>query len=174
MCSTTRLMLFFDGRYPRRAWPVLAEYIRPNVYPAAPSSPRSPLGTRCRRRAEIPGRVIARIACPGGSPQRRLGLPGAPMRDWRGPPHSFSRSREQREGVKNFGVTRTVGCLFRSRPKASMFSSDWIVTVTMIVGGMTKNLSQNRLKRITRQASWTKPRKLWAWYSQRTRMRRCH
>ena len=26
-------MLFFDGRYPRRAWPVLAEYIRPNVYP---------------------------------------------------------------------------------------------------------------------------------------------
>ena len=21
-------MLFFDGRYPRRAWPVLAEYIR--------------------------------------------------------------------------------------------------------------------------------------------------
>jgi class 3 adenylate cyclase len=28
-----RLMLFFDGRYPRRAWPVLAEYIRPNVYP---------------------------------------------------------------------------------------------------------------------------------------------
>ena len=31
--STTRLMLFFDGRCPRRAWPVLAEYIRPNVYP---------------------------------------------------------------------------------------------------------------------------------------------
>jgi hypothetical protein len=28
--STMRLMLFFDGRYPRRAWPVLAEYIRPN------------------------------------------------------------------------------------------------------------------------------------------------
>jgi len=27
--STMRLMLFFDGRYPRRAWPVLAEYIRP-------------------------------------------------------------------------------------------------------------------------------------------------
>jgi Na+/H+-dicarboxylate symporter len=26
-----RLMLFFDGRYPRRTWPVLAEYIRPNV-----------------------------------------------------------------------------------------------------------------------------------------------
>jgi hypothetical protein len=33
---------------------------------------------------------------------------------------------------------------------------------------------QNRLKRITRQASWTKPRKFRAWYSQRTRMRRCH
>src|ERR1700681_3032582 len=31
ICSTMRLMLFFDGRYPRRAWPVLAEYIRPNV-----------------------------------------------------------------------------------------------------------------------------------------------
>jgi hypothetical protein len=30
MVSTMRLMLFFDGRYPRRAWPVLAEYIRPN------------------------------------------------------------------------------------------------------------------------------------------------
>src|SRR5205823_6918549 len=29
--STMRWMLFFDGRYPRRAWPVLAEYIRPNV-----------------------------------------------------------------------------------------------------------------------------------------------
>ena len=29
--STMRLMLFFDGRYPRRTWPVLAEYIRPNV-----------------------------------------------------------------------------------------------------------------------------------------------
>src|SRR5260370_24839212 len=28
------------------------------------------------------------------------------------------------------------------------------------------NLSQNRLKRTMRQASWTKPRKLWAWYSQ--------
>jgi hypothetical protein len=27
------------------------------------------------------------------------------------------------------------------------------------------NLSQNRLKRTMRQASWTKPRKLWAWYS---------
>ena len=25
-----RLMLFFDGRYPRYAFPVLAEYIRPN------------------------------------------------------------------------------------------------------------------------------------------------
>jgi hypothetical protein len=25
-----RLMLFFDGRNPRRAWPALAEYIRPN------------------------------------------------------------------------------------------------------------------------------------------------
>src|SRR5262249_11546326 len=41
-------------------------------------------------------------------------------------------------------------------------------------GSVAWNLSQNRLKRITRQASWTKPRKLWAWYSQRTRMRRCH
>src|SRR5258708_29394711 len=31
--STMRLMLFFDGRYPRYAFPVLAEYIRPNVCP---------------------------------------------------------------------------------------------------------------------------------------------
>jgi hypothetical protein len=29
--STMCLMLFFDGRYPRYAFPVLAEYIRPNV-----------------------------------------------------------------------------------------------------------------------------------------------
>src|SRR5260370_10913266 len=36
------------------------------------------------------------------------------------------------------------------------------------------NLSQNRLKRTMRQASWTKPRKLWAWYSQRMKIRRCH
>jgi len=38
----------------------------------------------------------------------------------------------------------------------------------------TENPSQNRLKRITRQASWTKPKKLWAWYSQRMRIRRYH
>src|SRR5207249_8390745 len=31
--STMRLMLFRDGRYPRYAFPVLAEYIRPNVGP---------------------------------------------------------------------------------------------------------------------------------------------
>jgi hypothetical protein len=36
------------------------------------------------------------------------------------------------------------------------------------------NLSQNRLKRTMREASWTKPRKLWAWYSQRMKIRRCH
>ena len=36
-----RLMLFFDGRYPRRAWPVLAEYIRPNEYPRKSNSPFS-------------------------------------------------------------------------------------------------------------------------------------
>src|SRR5262249_36626452 len=37
-----------------------------------------------------------------------------------------------------------------------------------------QNPSQNRLKRITRQARWTKPRKLRAWYSQRMRIRCCH
>ena len=37
--STMRLMLFFDGRYPRRAWPVLAEYICPNGYPRKSNSP---------------------------------------------------------------------------------------------------------------------------------------
>src|SRR5262249_30688862 len=36
--------------------------------------------------------------------------------------------------------------------------------------GGDENLSQNRLKRMTRQASWTKPRKFWAWYSQRMRI----
>jgi len=44
----------------------------------------------------------------------------------------------------------------------------------VLTAQINKNLSQNRLKRMTRQASWTKPRKLWAWYSQRTRIRRCH
>jgi hypothetical protein len=29
--STMRRMLIFDGCMPRRAWPVFAEYIRPNV-----------------------------------------------------------------------------------------------------------------------------------------------
>ena len=41
--STMRLMLFFDGRYPRRAWPVLAEYIRPNEYPRKSNSPSGTL-----------------------------------------------------------------------------------------------------------------------------------
>src|SRR5262245_63818664 len=41
-----RLMLFFDGRYPRRAWPVLAEYIRPNVYPRKSNSPSGTLQMR--------------------------------------------------------------------------------------------------------------------------------
>ncbi|RDJ93103.1 biopolymer transporter ExbD, partial [Lacticaseibacillus rhamnosus] len=31
--SIMRRMLFFDGRNARRAWPVLGEYIRPNVNP---------------------------------------------------------------------------------------------------------------------------------------------
>src|SRR5262249_41929582 len=42
-----RLMLFFDGRYPRRAWPVLAEYIRPNEYPRKSSSPDGTLSDSC-------------------------------------------------------------------------------------------------------------------------------
>src|SRR5215471_5881590 len=44
--STMRLMLFFDGRYPRPAWPVLAEYIRPNVYPRKSNSPSGILQIR--------------------------------------------------------------------------------------------------------------------------------
>src|SRR5713101_5909972 len=39
-------MLFFDGRYPRYAWPVLAEYIRPNVYPRKSNSPSGTLQIR--------------------------------------------------------------------------------------------------------------------------------
>src|SRR6516162_11414469 len=46
ICSTIPLMLFFDGRYPRRAWPVLAEYIRPNVYPRKSNSPSGILQIR--------------------------------------------------------------------------------------------------------------------------------
>src|SRR5450432_2995452 len=41
-----RLMLFFDGRWPRRAFPVLAEYIRPNVYPRKSNSPSGTLQIR--------------------------------------------------------------------------------------------------------------------------------
>jgi hypothetical protein len=37
--STARLMLFFDGRCPKYAWPALAEYIRPNVYPRKSNCP---------------------------------------------------------------------------------------------------------------------------------------
>src|SRR5207247_7194832 len=40
------LMLFFDGRWPRRAFPVLAEYIRPNVYPRKSNSPSGTLQIR--------------------------------------------------------------------------------------------------------------------------------
>src|ERR1700747_3551961 len=46
MVCTMRMMLFFDGRYPRRAWPVLAEYIRPNEYPRKSNSPSGTLQIR--------------------------------------------------------------------------------------------------------------------------------
>jgi hypothetical protein len=41
-----RLMLFFGGRWPRQAFPVLAEYIRPNVYPRKSNSPSGTLQIR--------------------------------------------------------------------------------------------------------------------------------
>src|ERR1700680_4838626 len=41
-----RLMLFRDGRYPRYAFPVLAEYIRPNVCPRKSNSPSGTLQIR--------------------------------------------------------------------------------------------------------------------------------
>jgi hypothetical protein len=41
-------MLFFDGRQPRRAWPVRAEYIRPNVYPKKSNLLSGPLDLRRR------------------------------------------------------------------------------------------------------------------------------
>src|SRR3977135_839144 len=44
--STMRLMLFFDGRYPRYAFPVLAEYIRPNVCPRKSNFPSGTLQIR--------------------------------------------------------------------------------------------------------------------------------
>src|SRR5580692_3290331 len=44
--STMRLMLFRDGRYPRYAFPVLAEYIRPNVYPRKSNFPSGTLQIR--------------------------------------------------------------------------------------------------------------------------------
>src|SRR5208337_5206181 len=44
--STMRLMLFFDGRWPKRALPVVGEYIRPNVYPRKSNSPSGTLQIR--------------------------------------------------------------------------------------------------------------------------------
>src|SRR6202030_1098409 len=44
--STIRLMLFFDGRYPKYAFPVLAEYISPNVYPRKSNCPSGTLQVR--------------------------------------------------------------------------------------------------------------------------------
>ena len=41
-----RLMLFFNGRYPKHAWPVLAEYIGPNVYPRKSNSSSGTLQIR--------------------------------------------------------------------------------------------------------------------------------
>jgi hypothetical protein len=38
-----RWMLFFDGRNAKRAWPVVQEYIRPNVKPKKPNSPSGTL-----------------------------------------------------------------------------------------------------------------------------------
>ena len=40
-------MLFRDGRYPRYAFPVLAEYIRPNVYPRKSKLPFRDLANSC-------------------------------------------------------------------------------------------------------------------------------
>src|SRR4029077_15045810 len=44
--STMRLMLLFDGRWPKRALPVVGEYIRPNVYPRKSNSPSGILQIR--------------------------------------------------------------------------------------------------------------------------------
>jgi len=41
-----RRMLFFDGRNARRAWPVLGEYIRPNVNPRKSNSSSGTLQMR--------------------------------------------------------------------------------------------------------------------------------
>src|SRR5258705_2259253 len=38
-----RLMLFFDGRNAKRAWPVVRDYIRPNVKPKKSNSPSGTL-----------------------------------------------------------------------------------------------------------------------------------
>src|SRR5258706_14096896 len=44
--STMRLMLFIDGRHPRYAFPVLAEYISPNVCPRKSNCPSGTLQIR--------------------------------------------------------------------------------------------------------------------------------
>ena len=42
-----RRILFFDGHMPRRASPVVAEYIRPNVYPRKSNVPFRDLTDTC-------------------------------------------------------------------------------------------------------------------------------
>jgi hypothetical protein len=44
--SVARKMLFFDGRRAKRAWPVVGEYIRPNVKPKKSNSPSGTLQMR--------------------------------------------------------------------------------------------------------------------------------
>ena len=66
-----RLMLFFDGRMPRRAWPVLAEYIRPNVYPRKSNSPSGTLQIRVFSSLTVSFSLAHDLA---QSLQRRFGL----------------------------------------------------------------------------------------------------
>jgi hypothetical protein len=53
-------MLFFDGRSARRAWPVLGEYIRPNVNPRKSNSPS---GTFCVGSLVVNPYVLGYDAC---------------------------------------------------------------------------------------------------------------
>jgi hypothetical protein len=70
-CSATmRLMLLFDGRWPKRALPVVGEYIRPNVYPRKSNSPSGTLQIRVFSSGDCHGQAPC---CGCGSGRGRRG-----------------------------------------------------------------------------------------------------
>jgi hypothetical protein len=89
------LMLFRDGRYPRYAFPVLAEYIRPNV---CPRKSNFPSGRARHRSAPCRARAVGRYVFRGTEPTGRAPVQeiapgdGARRCDYDAPPNVASGS----------------------------------------------------------------------------------